>query len=448
MPVRHNTGGEFPSGSGKKWLGIQFNNNDVLVNVYGGKYQDQNGKKRTQRFYGGRFKTMRPALQSVIRTLEKKIGSRKFAAYEDKWGLQEKLERARAQLKIYPKEVTQDEEARGLRQLNITSRKRKAKNSRRLQSTHPKKKYGMMKQEVYVNSNSGTLSSTTPSGMYINNNIIHKAEETNTMMVPVEEGKATSTSIVVVNNNNNNHQQQIMTTSVTNQNKEVSGGATFVVPASMTKQTSLNFDEEIKFPLMPPESPNYWGDADGGASEASMSRSCSPFYTPEPADEAYTESGLGSLIPPKICNTDELRPAIRPLYDDFGDWVDTNLESESSDMNMEAPEDFINSLAVLRGSCFNCRVLRSTCAKCQDRERQSSPFGLTNKDMTEGYTFPTGMFDGKPFMDPEVFPAMSSESDLLAEDSDEEMIDVSIKVEPTRNDTNELWTSDFPQLQL
>lgn len=385
MPVRHNTGGEFPPGSGKKWLGVQFNNNDVLVNVYGGKYKNHNGKKRTQRFYGGRFKTMRPALESVIQTLQTKIKSGKYNAHEEKWGLKEKLERAQMQIKKYSHEVTEYQEEEGLRRLNITSRKRKTKSSR-LQSTNPKKQQ-RVKKEFFVNASSGTLSPSTPSGLYVNDTGMY----VDGVVLGVEEEPSSNY-----------------------------GETTYVTPLSMHNCAStLVFGEEIKFPMLPPKSPEYWADADGGGSEgSSMSRSCSPFYTPTPPPPDML-SALGRIdLPPKIVDVfpDELLPATPPLYVDR---FDSTLESESSDVDMET--DFLKPLSDLRKYCFNCRELGITCESCEQKDTFPE---LKAEDLDHGYCYPSLLFGEDPFMDTDFLKSDDEHS------SDEEMMDVQLKLEP------------------
>jgi len=386
MPVRHNTGGEFPPGSGKKWLGVQFNNNDVLVNVYGGKYEDDNGKKRTQRFYGGRFKSMRPALESVIRTLKKKIECGKYSAFEDKWGLKEKLERAQAQIKTYGQQVNSLQEAEGLRRLNITSRKRKNKN--RLQSSHPKKHYEL-KKERYVNGNSGTLSSETPSGLYFNN-IATKSEESSQR-----------------NFRPRTHQPPVKT---------------YARPASLNLE-HLVFDEELKFPApvsqlqVPPASPQYWADGgDGGASEAS-SRSCSPFYSPPPTNYGNPQEFGIFKTSLKLVESDEIIPQVRPtLYDD-DPIFDSPLESESSDVTMVDDEQYN-----FNPFCFKCRVQEEPCRQCQ----------------TNTFTSPRDIFvfNFHGFPSTNIFnePDMKKKSsfDFLKNDDefDEDMMDVEVKTEP------------------
>jgi len=359
MPVRHNTGGEFPPGSGKKWLGVQFNNNDVLVNVYGGKYMNKNGKKKTRRFYGGRFKTMRPAMESVIRTLQKKIKSGEYSAYEERWGLEEKLQRAKMQIKKYSLEVTEHQEEEGLRKLNVTSRKRKP----RLQSTNPKK----IKPEESFNAIPGKLNS----GSY------------------------------------------------------VTGEAIYVTPASMW--VSNDIDEDVTFPRLPPKSPDnrdYWAGAeDGGASDASMSRECSPFYGPQ-QELVCDESGLGTLLPPKIVLSEELYPATPPLYEDP---FDSPVESESSDVDMDSYviDDFHKSLLARRQSCLNCRIHGITCLPCE----QKDTFFEFNKDMGDTYSPPVQLFGANGFMEIGNFPTV----DFLKNDEeyrDEEMMDVQLKMEP------------------
>jgi len=263
--------------------------------------------------------------------------------------------------------------------------------------------------------------------MYINHNCVLKGEESplSGSGRVVEEQTAMSPRAMATYNHEN----------------------AFVTPASMTNGgANFDFDDEIKFPpMMPPASPQYWGDVDGGASEASMSRSCSPLYTP-PTE--FNDPALGSLLPPKIVNTDELLPAIRPLYDHYepvDSPFDSPFESESSDVNMD--DDFINSLYALRRSCFNCRVYGVTCSKCNYGENEKeafSPLRLTDKDMDNELIHPSKLFNGKPFMDPETFPAFPN-VDFLRDD-DEEMMDVEVKFED--DDDNDLWTSNFPTLDL
>jgi len=378
MPVRHNTGGEFPPASGKKWLGVQFNNNDVLVNVYGGKYSDKNGRRKTRRFYGGRFKRMRPALESVVRTLREKIKSGQYSAHEEKWGLGEKLERAKIQLVKYSQEVTECQEAEGLRRLNITSKKRKTRNSRhpRLQSTHPKEPYRIKPQEF-----GSALSGTLNSGMYV-----------------VQSGAIEP----------------------------------FVIPASMPNSNECH--EDVKFPMLPPKSPDYWGGAeDGGASDASWSRECSPFY-PTPQELVIDESdplAFGTLLPPKIAVFEELNPATPPLYEDP---FDSPLESESSDVDMDDVfvDDFHKSLRACRRSCLNCRIqgVMLTCA-CEQKDEFSE---LTKKDTGDPYSPPFQLFDTNGFI-----KIGNSPSDLLKDDdeySDEAMMDVKLEMERP-------WNSSF-----
>ena len=122
--MRHNTGGEFPPKSGWRWLGIQFNNSDILVNVYAGKMIVK-GKNKAIRLYGGRHKKMLPALKSVISTLQKNIREGKYRDHEVKWHLQDKLDAAKKQLIRYESKVTPKMEAQGLETLNIRRKKRK-----------------------------------------------------------------------------------------------------------------------------------------------------------------------------------------------------------------------------------------------------------------------------------------------------------------------------------
>lgn len=132
--MRHGTGGEFPPNSGKRWMGIQFNNTDVLVNVYAGKHD-----KRAIRLYGGRHKRMLPGLNAVVDILTRVLeeGSYKGVAVQSKWSLKKKLEVAEKQIETYNREVTQEDENRGLKELGIVEksiRKRKRNSTSRSMS--------------------------------------------------------------------------------------------------------------------------------------------------------------------------------------------------------------------------------------------------------------------------------------------------------------------------
>lgn len=159
--MRHGTGGEFPPGSGKRWMGIQFNNTDVLVNVYAGKHN-----KRAIRLYGGRHKRLLPGLNSVVDILTRVLdeGSYKGKPVQARWSLQKKLEVASKQIETFNKEVSEREEMNGLRELGIVEksiRKRKrnsiGRSISRSLSQHPSKK------RVLEYNNTGPQS-----GMFIN----------------------------------------------------------------------------------------------------------------------------------------------------------------------------------------------------------------------------------------------------------------------------------------
>jgi len=117
--MRHGTGGEFPRNSGKRWMGIQFNNTDVLVNVYAGKHD-----KKAVRLYGGRHKQMLPGLNSVVEILQRvlKEGSYKGHKVQSKWSLEKKLEVAQKQIETYKNEVSAEEEIQGLKDLGIVEK--------------------------------------------------------------------------------------------------------------------------------------------------------------------------------------------------------------------------------------------------------------------------------------------------------------------------------------
>jgi len=121
--MRQNTGGEFPPGSGMKWLGVQFNASDILGNVYAGKKQLPNGKTKTVRIYCGRWKEMIPCLEKIATKLGEALVDPQYKDYAKTWDLPQKWERAKQQLAVYRSKVSMDEEKQGLLRLKVEPKK-------------------------------------------------------------------------------------------------------------------------------------------------------------------------------------------------------------------------------------------------------------------------------------------------------------------------------------
>lgn len=138
--MRQNTGGEFPPGSGMKWLGVQFNASDILGNVYAGKKQLPNGKTKTVRIYCGRWKEMVPCLEKIATKLGEALVDPQYKDYAKTWDLPQKWERAKQQLAIYRSKVSMDEEKKGLLRLKVEPKK-----SKRLSKTFVKREYTIPK---------------------------------------------------------------------------------------------------------------------------------------------------------------------------------------------------------------------------------------------------------------------------------------------------------------
>lgn len=127
--MRQNTGGEFPPGSGMKWLGVQFNASDILGNVYAGKKKLPNGKTKTVRIYCGRWKEMVPCLERIAEKLGEALSDPQYQPYVRSWDLNLKWERAKKQLAVYRNKVSLEDERAGLAQLKIEPKKAKRQSS-------------------------------------------------------------------------------------------------------------------------------------------------------------------------------------------------------------------------------------------------------------------------------------------------------------------------------